>query len=158
MGMLVPVFISAAVILQQAVPQGANQPPEVVVILADNWLRAYCIIGSVLGAILSIAIYPPQEPASKNSIRQSATKLIVSLLSGIVFTPVLVRYLDVPLDGDWILFGAGTVSLLSVSVLTAALPLITLMAKRRVKDVIGKVMGSNYIPDSDTHGDSPPRT
>lgn len=127
----------------------------VVVIISDHWLRAYCIIGAVLGSILSIAVYPPKDMNQKSIIRKSATSLTVSLISGIMFTPVIIRYYDLPRDGDWVLFAAGTVSLLSVSVLSQILPILINSARNKTKDVASTVFGKSYVPDSDIHSDIP---
>lgn len=160
MGMVLQIVAAAVMLLDnEAVNVVVNQPQDVVVIVGDNWLRAYCIVGAVLGSILAIAIYPPKEVSQfqfKTAIRKAAANLTVSLISGIMFTPVIIRYFELPRDGDWVLFSAGTVSLLSVSVLSALLPILATAAKNRAKDVAAKAFGPRYIPDSDFNDPLPP--
>lgn len=133
---------TAAAMLLEAVPgeqvvladkDGEEKREEVVVIIGDNYLRAWCIVGSVFGSILSVALFPPSEKSQTVAVRRISVNCLISMISGVMFSPVLVRFYDLPRDGDWVLFTSGVVSLSSVSVLQLTVPLIPLMAKGKFK-------------------------
>lgn len=173
MVLLGPVFqLVAGVVLLEVPPApllmnaiieevGEEHRPDVVAIMGDHWLAAYCLIGSALGAILSIAIFPihnpkpvgkkprqstPSEPeVSRNLIRQLCVKFAASLICGVLAAPVTIRYYDFPRDVDFVLFISGAIAFLSISAIHAGMPFLLAGVASRVKSTIS-VTGLDPVP------------
>lgn len=94
------------------------------VIWNDSALRLICIAGSIGGSILSILLFPPA------SARAMAGKMTASVIAGALFTPILIRWVDIVPDADVLLCGAAVVSLLSWSILMAAVPIVQNFARK----------------------------
>lgn len=98
----------------------AGEHIDVVVngIMDSSALRLYCIIGSVLGAMLSISVFPMLQ------WQTAAQKALASTISGAVFTPLLMHWWSLSLTLDYVLGCSATVALCSWSILQIALPMV----------------------------------
>ena len=85
----------------------SHADPETVVILANNTLRIYCLLGSLLGAIVRLSVHTPKGHAG------FTRSFCACLFSGILFSPAIVRYFKVPPDSDYIVFTSGLVAFLA---------------------------------------------
>lgn len=90
-----------------------------VVIFDDSKLRGWCIAGSCGGAILSIFLFPLPNP------KELAFKLLASGISGMMFSPMFLRWIGWQVDVDTVLFTSGGVALFSWGVLQILVPLVT---------------------------------
>lgn len=85
----------------------------------DERLRLVCLSGSIGGAIVSVGLFRPRNT------QELAWKLTCSGLSGMMFSPMIMRYIGWPLEADHVLAASGSVALLSWGVLQMAVPLMT---------------------------------
>lgn len=90
----------------------------VVVIMDDQKLRALSVIGSLLGAFLSVGLLPP----SSTDLRQYALKFGGSATVGILVSPLLIRYYSIAVDSDWVFGVSGIVAALSTITLHKLIP------------------------------------
>lgn len=95
--------------------------------------RAFCIAGALGGAFLSIALFPPRGTDSHQS-RNQALRFGSSAISGLLFTPVVIRWQGWPVDVDVVLAVSGGVALVSVSVISAVVPFLIRKITGKVKD------------------------
>lgn len=93
----------------------------------DNRLRLICVAGSLGGAVMSVMLFQVKTN------RELAAKLTTSALAGIMFSPMLLRYLRWADLTDAILATSATVALLSWSILQTAIPIATAIARRKVE-------------------------
>lgn len=93
-------------------------------VMDDARLRLVCLAGSIGGALVSVLLF--QLP----KIKALVAKLVVSGLSGMMFTPILVRHLGLTLDTDTLIASSGLVALLSYSVLQAIVPVLQKAAEK----------------------------
>ena len=90
----------------------------VVVIMDDQRLRALCLIGSCLGAFLSVGLLPKVQ----DEFKQYAVKFGGAATVGILATPLVIRYLQLAPDSDWVLGVSGLVAMLSTVTLHKLIP------------------------------------
>lgn len=93
----------------------------------DNRLRLICVAGSLGGAVMSVMLFQVKTN------RELAAKLTSSALAGIMFSPMLLRYLRWADLTDAILATSATVALLSWSLLQTAIPIATGIIRRKVE-------------------------
>jgi hypothetical protein len=86
-------------------------------VMDDASLRLVCIMGSIGGALISVLLYP--LPRTKELI----AKLVVSVIAGVMFTPMVVRWLNLSRDTDTLLFASCAVALLGYTSLQIIVPL-----------------------------------
>jgi hypothetical protein len=95
------------------------------VIYEDTRLLMCCVIGSFFGAVLNVVISPGSTDLdTREAVRRMASKILASLMAGIIFSPMVIRYIGVELNLDSLLFVAGTTSFLAVGVLDGMVPII----------------------------------
>lgn len=100
-------------------------------IVDDNRLRLICVAGSLGGAVMSIMLF------SVNSPRELAAKLTTAALAGIMFSPMLLRYLRWADRTDAILAVSAAVALLSWTILQSIVPMAAAMLKRKAEAALG---------------------
>lgn len=88
-----------------------------IVIMDDTRLRLICIAGSLGGAVVSVMLF------SVTTHKELARKLTVSSLSGVIFSPVIMRYIAVPASTDYVLVISAVTALLSWSALQTVVPM-----------------------------------
>jgi hypothetical protein len=98
---------------------GASLAAEGTPVIMDSaHLRALCIVGSALGAVISIGLLPTDT----TSMPQYALKFGVSATTGILTSPLVVRYLEIQPDSDIVLGVSGLIAILSTVTLHKVLP------------------------------------
>jgi hypothetical protein len=114
---------SAAAFQEQLIERPASiQTAEQTAVLFENVvLRSACAVGAVLGALLSILLFPC---TTDYATREMAAKFLASMVSGVLFTPIVIRWGGIAMDLDHVVAVAGGVSFLSVTVLHKSLPMI----------------------------------
>lgn len=99
-------------------------------------LRAYTIIGCVIGSFLSVIIFPPEGGA--HAVRNLGIKFFTSLSLGVLFTPLIIRYFDMPRDVDIAMAIGGGWSIFSAGVVHKVAPYIERFAVARAEALSGK--------------------
>lgn len=84
-------------------------------------LRLWCLLGSLGGAFLAVALIPSREHTG-NYARRLALKFAASGISGLIFTPIVIRWCGWPVDSDVVLAVSATVAMLAVGTLSALYP------------------------------------
>lgn len=92
--------------------------------------RIFCLLGAIGGAFLAIALFPPRERVGNYS-RRLAIKFVSSGVAGLLFTPIVIRWQGWPVDVDIVLAVSGVVALMSVSLISALVPVF-------VKRIVGR--------------------
>lgn len=114
----------AAIAADPLVVHATNQKTGAVVdlipnsVMSDSQLRLYCISGALAGAIISLALF------KMTTVQEMASKLAVSGLSGVVFTPILMHWMNANLQLDYVLAYSAATALCSWTVLQIAVPLV----------------------------------
>lgn len=86
-------------------------------------LRIFCILGSLAGAFLSIALFPPKDGGT-NMQRKLAIKFLASGICGVLFTPMFIRWMGLKVDVDSVLCISGIVAISGVSIVSSIMPAI----------------------------------
>lgn len=103
-------------------------PTAVLSVMDDARLRLICVAGSLGGAVLSVGLF------KLHHVRDMAVKLVCSSFSGILFAPMVLRWLGWSRDIDAVLAVSGLTALMSWTVLQKAVPALTRMAAKRIDD------------------------
>ena len=93
----------------------------------DNRLRLICVAGSLGGAVMSVMLFQVKTN------RELAAKLTTSALAGIMFAPMILRYLKWADLTDAILAVSATVAMLSWTVLQSIVPMAANLLKRKAE-------------------------
>lgn len=107
-------------------------------ISANAVLRAWCVIGAVIGGTLAVLIWAPEDPASKIGFRMVLVKFLAATLLGIMCGPVACRYTDAPINEDWVMFVAGSIAFSGVPVIHKTAPIIGKLWEKFVERWITK--------------------
>lgn len=92
-----------------------------VAIWDKSQLRLWCLLGSLGGAFLAVAVLPSHE-LTGNYARRLALKFVSSGLAGLIFTPIVIRWRGWPVDSDVVLATSAAVALLAVGTISAVYP------------------------------------
>lgn len=103
-------------------------PTAALSVMDDERLRLICIAGSLGGAVLSVGLF------KLHHVRDMAVKLVCSSFSGVLFAPMVLRWLGWSRDLDAVLAVSGMTALLSWTVLQMAVPAITRAAARKFEE------------------------
>lgn len=93
-------------------------------VLEDAILRAYCIIGSIVGAWITLSMY-----SSKLTVAQFITKFIASMGTGVMLTPMILYYTNLPKKVDIIAGVSTLVAIFALAVLATLTPTVTKWAE-----------------------------
>jgi len=109
-------------------------PPEAAgaAVMDDTRLRLICVAGSLGGAVLSVALFRLRTP------REMAGKLVSSSVAGILFAPMLIRWLGWARDVDAVLAVSGVTALMSWTVLQSIVPMLAGSITKRVQIATGR--------------------
>lgn len=91
---VVPMQTEASAALQ------AEQDRLAIGVLHDAQRVGYCILGAVVGALMSIAIFPPDNTNETMLVRRLALKFGCSSLGGFVVTPAFIEWMKWPDSGE----------------------------------------------------------
>jgi len=124
------------------VPQIEQQTSEEIeksVVLYENvTLRSACIIGSIMGAFLSVITSPCIGPYAP---REMALRFLGSLICGVLFTPALMRASNIYMDYDFIMAVSGIVSFLAVTIIHKALPVLESKVPAGIQELYKRIFG-----------------
>lgn len=93
-----------------------------VAIWDKSQLRLWCMLGSIGGAFLAVAVLPSHENTG-NYTRRIAMKFASSGIAGLIFTPIVIRWRGWPVDSDVVLAVSATVALLAVGTISMLYPI-----------------------------------
>jgi len=116
-------------------PTPDPDPAGAIGIMDDARMRLICVAGSLGGAVLSVCIFKITH------VRDLSVKLVSSSFSGILFAPMVLRWLNWGRDVDAVLAVSAATALVSWSLLQAAVPLLTRAATQRIKDATTPLSG-----------------
>lgn len=137
-GMALLEFLAASVLLLQASDNTVTQVIDgSVVIFEDRHRIAYCLIGALSGAFVSVAVFPPKTD-EKSVARRMGTKFGCSAIGGIVLTPKAIEYFGWEPNADNLIFSSFLVATIAVSLLHTVLP----MLERKITEYLTKKLGS----------------
>lgn len=89
-------------------------------VTAENRLLGLCIVGSILGAFLAVAVLPPEkEPLTT---RLLATHFAASCFAGLAFSPMLIEFLGWARTGSSVLGVSAAIALFSVVIIGTLSP------------------------------------
>ena len=123
---------AVAAAMAASLPDASAAVTQAASLLDDSRLRLVCVAGSLGGAVLSVMLFTIQTH------KELAQKLISSSISGIVFSPVIIRYAHLESSTDLVLAVSAVTALLSWGVLQIAVPFAQSWFRRR------------YLPDEDS--------
>jgi len=125
----VSIIIAAGIIISAAAAALLPDPStaSALSIVDDNRLRLICVAGSLGGAVMSIMLFQVKTN------RELAAKLTTSALAGIMFAPMILRYLKWADLTDAILAVSATVAMLSWTVLQSIVPMAANLLKRKAE-------------------------
>lgn len=120
----IPLVIAAVVcmlstLLAAIVPDADAAQAGGIVIMDDSRLRLICIAGSLGGAVVSVMLF------TVTSHKELARKMTVSCISGIVFSPVIMRYVSLDPTTDYVLLCSAVTAMLSWTLLQTVIPMVT---------------------------------
>lgn len=118
-----------------AAAAAADQAPleAAVGIFSESTLRAWAVIGAVLGSMLSVAIAPPKpESTTAELLRSLLFKGVASISGGIIFTPIAFKYTALEVTVDMVLSVSGVMSFLTTSILHRLVPVIERAVAARI--------------------------
>lgn len=122
--------IAASIGILSALAAALMPDPETAAALSlvdDNRLRLICVAGSLGGAVMSVMLFQVKTN------RELAAKLTTSALAGIMFAPMILRYLKLADLTDAILAVSAIVALLSWTVLQSIVPMAANLLKRKAE-------------------------
>lgn len=111
----------------------------------SSWrLVAYCIIGSVAGALLAITIWTPDGTSERNLLRRLAAKFVASMVGGVTLAPALLEHYQpllapAGLRPATVLAASCVIAMMSVAILHRLAP----WAERRLDDMLGGLKKPN---------------
>lgn len=103
-------------------------------VLDDTRLTGLCVLGSLIGAFLTVAVFPPADDSEKNKVRRLSAKFGASMAGGIAFTPMVIELTPLQMMPSVVLGVSAAVAMLIVSVLHATVPI----AERAAAKWVGK--------------------
>lgn len=107
------------------------------VIFEDTILITACVIGSFIGALINVYIFPVDVKSDPSTaLRRTATKLLACVLSGVLFAPMAIKYMRLEFNRDSLIFIAGMTAMLGVSVLEVVVPLISTKIQNMIKSKV----------------------
>lgn len=101
----------------------------------DARLTAFCVMGSILGALLHISFFSPNEGIHTD--KNTATKFVCSMVSGILFTSPVIYYFKIEFTADLILAVSGAVAFLFIVLGQMAVPILKSWFSNKLSNYIG---------------------
>lgn len=105
--------------------------PEVIEILAHATLRLYCLLGALGGGVLAVLL------TGGAGFREMAGKWTVGVLSGLLFTPWIIKVFSIYPSPDYIVAASGAVALLAWGCLHKLLPVLERLVIGRTRKLLG---------------------
>ena len=107
-------FIVGGAVMAQA---GITASLPTTEVFDDIRSSCICVVGSLAGAFIAIAIFPPSGMDPANAIRRLSLKFGASMAGGVVFAPAIMQHMGLPKTADNLMGCSGFVAVFSVAVL-----------------------------------------
>ena len=127
------------IILAVAATQAAVAAVEVVAapqrdVYEDGRMIGLCVLGSIMGAFLAVAAFKPQPPDENDPKRMHSLSLKfgVSMVSGVTFSPLIIRNTVNDISPDIVVGISGIVALVAVTGLHKVAPLVEEYIQKRL--------------------------
>ena len=143
-GLVVPLaasLLTALTLASEPLPPLA-MTPEVIEIIAHKTLRLYCLLGALGGGFIAVMLMSQANATA----REMAAKWTTGVLSGLIFTPWLMRVTSIAPYPDYILAASGAVSLLAWGCLHKLIPVIERILVRRTRRMFGDPSDPSTTP------------
>lgn len=116
-------FVAAFMLAQASVMPVTGPTSD---LFDDTKLTGLCVLGAMMGAFLSIALFPPKDDDSdKGKIQKLALKFGSSLFTGVAFTPLVIKYYELQLSADWVVGVSTGVAAIGVMAIHIGMPYLT---------------------------------
>ena len=120
--------LAAAVIAQAAAALVALSTGESV--FDDLRLTSLCVLGSMLGAFLAVAVFTPHDSDESKNVKLLALKFAASMICGIAFSPWAIRYFSLALSSDVVIGASAAMAAVAIWIIHMATPLVEKLAIR----------------------------
>lgn len=117
--MLKTVTFIAAMTAAQAAVAAAVEPDEV---FDDFRGASICVIGALIGAFLTVAVFPPAGKTDAARSRALAAKFGASMLAGVAFTPAGMSWLGLAKSADNLMAASAFVAVFATTGLHIVAP------------------------------------
>jgi hypothetical protein len=114
-------------------------PPVRINIIDDNKLRIWCLIGAMGASIVGVCLFKWTGP------RDLALKLVGSSLIGFIFTPGVMRYLEITPEVDLVLLWSAGVALFGAGILKGVFPAVIWTGK----SLLARTFKLEFPPDNE---------
>lgn len=129
--MLKTVTFVAAFTAAQAAVAAAVKPDDV---FDDFRGASICVVGALIGAFLTVAVFPTRGRTEQDRTRNLAAKFGASMLAGVAFTPAGMTWFGLPKSADNLMAASAFVAIFATSALHLAAP--------RVESILDRFLGS----------------
>jgi hypothetical protein len=128
------------ILIAVAATQAAVAAVEVVAtpqrdVYDDGHMIGLCVLGSIMGAFLAVAAFKPQSDgttADPKRMHSLSLKFGVSMVSGVAFSPLIIRNMVNDISPDIVVGISGIVALLAVTGLHKVSPMVEEYIKKRL--------------------------
>ncbi len=97
------------------IPAGATASLPDSEVFDDARTIAIAVIGSVIGAFLTIALFPTSDLTEETRARRLSLKFGASLLSGVAFAPAMMQWIGVQKSVDYLMGCSALTAVFAVS-------------------------------------------
>ena len=101
----------------------------------DGRMIGLCVLGSIMGAFLAVAAFKPQ-PFGENDPKRMhslSLKFGVSMVSGVTFSPLIIRHTIHSVSPDIVVGISGIVALVAVTFLHKVAPLVEEYIRKKLQ-------------------------
>lgn len=100
----------------------------------DGRMIGLCVLGSIMGAFLAVAAFKPQGAGESDPKRMHSLSLKfgVSMVSGVAFSPLIIRNTVNDISPDIVVGISGIVALVAVTGLHKVAPLVEEYIRKRL--------------------------
>jgi hypothetical protein len=91
-------------------------------VLNDTKQVAFCVIGSIIGAFIAIAVFPPQHDTEVRTMQRVFFKFGASMGCGILLGPLLIEWQEWNVSYAKVMGISGIVSIFAVGILHPVAP------------------------------------
>ncbi len=100
----------------------------------DGRMIGLCVLGSIMGAFLAVAAFKPQTSpeADPKRMHSLSLKFGVSMVSGVAFSPLIIRNTIQSISPDIVVGISGIVALVAVTCLHKVAPMVEEYIKKKL--------------------------
>lgn len=91
-------------------------------VYSDDRLLAKCLLGSTIGALISLFAFPPVNDTDTNKLRRICLKMAASMAVGAMLAPAVIEHLGWRQTGSTVIAASFLLSFAGISILHRAIP------------------------------------